>query len=594
MSLSRAARRREEKSQRKAQRNSGRLTLTQPHPLEELRSCLEGRSGQCLRGESEHRLRLRAGEQVEEALASADAYHAFSVCELVNRCWPTSPDTVLLWSRWHEFAGRTHLSRQLRAILRQVHPGQSLDRSSEPPYDEETAALEHYAAMEQHGQWDALLAASQYRLAHFPDSRACLHASLLASAMLGDAKALPKVAQLYASEGDFPSGYLLFRLQWLRGCADSTLSQRLQNWPEAEPEAQAELAHLQGDDARVLQLWQLHKERASGPLCHYAAVSLAHQNRWNEARECWREARRLTPGLIVAQRNLANAELPAEERLAAWPFEIQQLLDSQTLEHLLSVTDHSTMLDAYPNLLSLLPLWLDRGGPVGNTLGWRVLLQDKKRRAGWLLARLLKHVSPFLPSTTHEFSVDNEPVSLGSEELDEVDADVLRLLQSGAYTQAELLARQALQSYPDHAKLVHHLCVSLSEQGRESEMWSLQEENHRKHPDYFFAAAAFAARDIRDGRFDEAQERLSRLSQRDAFKLAEFRLLCELHFRLAILSRDQIHGEDWMRRWEQAESKLPEAAQKRPEHFTAILQLREAAYQTMRDLILSRGTRRDI
>ena len=378
---------------------------------------------------------------------------------------------------------------------------------------------------------------------------------------------------------------------------------------------QAEALSFLGDDQGVLaalegatRTGELEQSSNAALLYHLAAVAALRLGQEAEARRAWQQALHRSPGLELAQANLADLHQPVGERHAPWAYSLDYWVAPKILQamrtHLLAPAVRGgdealgralrRFARQHPTVVSLVPLLLDRGDPLGRELALK--LAGALRTPAVLAAlrdfafsqrgpdRLRQEAANILteaglieagPVRLWLGGAWQEVVVLGFEITDEPDPplpapaqepldEAVQALRQQDGAAAERWLQQALAVVPDAPTLLHNLASAYELQGRRTEAHALVREVHARYPDYLFARVGVARLLITDGQLDEAEALLLPLLQRRRVHTSEFAALCQAMMSLYRQRQQPEAVRSWFALWESADPDHPGIERWRP------------------------------
>ncbi|MBD2774975.1 tetratricopeptide repeat protein [Iningainema tapete] len=136
-----------------------------------------------------------------------------------------------------------------------------------------------------------------------------------------------------------------------------------------------------GDYNSILEIFEqakasgeLKSGRESAVFHHLVAVAMARLGQIPQARAQWQQALKQSPGFELARENLDDLKLPIGQRQGAWPFNMGNWMNKQTIEELANALKSNTTKDEqliakaterylaeHPHVAQLIPILLDRG-----------------------------------------------------------------------------------------------------------------------------------------------------------------------------------------------------------------------------------------
>lgn len=386
-----------------------------------------------------------------------------------------------------------------------------------------------------------------------------------------------------------------------------------------------------GDDAAVLDIFtqaeQADAVQHSGVnpyIYHLVAVAELRLGHESAAQQHWRQALGVSPAMNVAKENLADLRKPIGARHGPWAFELGQWLSQKVfldLQRLLkpmagTAGDKAVaqatrrFLQLHPEMVSLLPILLERGDPDGTKF---VVALVKMTRNPELLTALKDFAlsqrgsdslrfeaaqivsgAGLLPSgpvklwTKGEqhgvlllnFEIYSEPARRQhSAAVEKLLIKAIRAFQeSDDADLSETLLKQALGLEPGAPDILNNLAAAYSFQGRDQEAETIARQIYASHPDYFFARISMARFHIRDNELDQAGEMLTSLMARQRLHTSEFMALATAQIDLC-LARDQ---KDAARMWFDMLESID------PEHPTTDIYRRKLFKPTLQEMLRGR------
>lgn len=387
----------------------------------------------------------------------------------------------------------------------------------------------------------------------------------------------------------------------LAGCEEEAREyvKRLREAPIDKPDVcvkQAETFSFFGDDQAVLEAFRAAQEAGytssrnpdMAHLFHFAAVALARQGDWQQARKYWRQALNIDPKMDRAEENLADAKRPAAEREGPWAHALRSWMPQTTIEllsqHLAERSgsdDEAAAIDRFaqehPEIARLAPHLLDRGDPAARQFAIRYAEQldlpalraalldfcqsqrgsDVQRRdaAMWLSQKgelPSRRVRLWLDGQWRElelmgFEITSAPSGPPhSAEVDEWATQALQALRNKDGKRAEELLRKCLAIEPDMPDLHNNLAAAYEIQGRRDERRALVRQIHERWPDYFFGCIAFANMAVEERDYARAGALLEPLRQRSSLHATEFDGLALIYIRLFMSQGNQDAARSWL------------------------------------------------
>lgn len=358
------------------------------------------------------------------------------------------------------------------------------------------------------------------------------------------------------------------------------------------------------DDASVVEMWEAAQEANSdqeihaNPLFHHlVAVALARTGNTQKAIAEWQKTLRREPGFSLAQENLNNIRLPIALRHGAWPFHLDNWLSPsisldlrQTLDRQLGSRQEGKLIPAlrdflqrHPELMTILPRLLERGGPQGQefALGLTEQLKtpellnlvkdfalgqngpDQMRYRAAILAAEAKLISKdkvtlWLQGEWREiillaYQFREEPLVKHAKAVSELLQPALRLLHENTPTaaaEAEALLNQALELEPEAPDLLNNLSIALQQQGQLDACRALLGDIVTRFPDDVFASASLAKLHLLDENIEAAEALLQPFLSRDQFHFMEFSAFSDAYLELLLAKKLKEGAQGWLEIWE--------------------------------------------
>ncbi len=370
-----------------------------------------------------------------------------------------------------------------------------------------------------------------------------------------------------------------------------------------------------GDDQGVIDVFD-QAERSNHrnalkhePLIfHLAAVAEMRLGREEKARELWRRALKVAPGLDPARANFDDLKNPAGERDAPWPFPLTSWITRQAIDDLHEQLKLATgrggnegatqamrrYFEQHPELATLIPVLFDRGDSIARGLALRLAslaktpemleaLRDfalSQRGTDALRMEAAQIVSQadlipggyvrmWIQGEWREimllgFEIHGEPEGRLPLKVERLVSEGMQAVYAGEGAKGEQLLKQALEMAPGTPSILNNLAAAYSIQGKIEEGENLIEEIHRNFPDYLFGRTNLAVTYVHKGRVDEAEELISPLLQRKRLHFSELGALCGAQIEISLARKNRKAARDWFKMWEQADPDNPQLAQYRP------------------------------
>jgi tetratricopeptide (TPR) repeat protein len=376
----------------------------------------------------------------------------------------------------------------------------------------------------------------------------------------------------------------------------------------------AEAFSYMGDDQGVLDAFSA-AEQAEGPLLpqekavllHFVAVAAMRLGREEEARQHWRDALKGSPGMVLAEANLADLHLPVGQRNAPWAFSFPQWAPERVVRELAGQVARASRrgkdqeitrtvqryLGQHPEMVVLISIWLDRGDREARDFGLRLaLLAETPETLAVLRDFALSQRGPdavrmeaaqaatragILPSGPVRlwvrgewrevmavgYDIHNEPTWQHSPEVEAWLEEATIALSDHAPQQAEQLLRRALAVEPEAPDLINNLAVAYEQQGRRQEARELIRQMFEQYPDYPFARISMAQLTARDGNLEEAEALLRPLLERQRFHFSEFEAFCHAMIAVYVAGGNYDAARSWLEMWAATDPDDPRIAELR-------------------------------
>ena len=367
----------------------------------------------------------------------------------------------------------------------------------------------------------------------------------------------------------------------------------------------AEALSYVGDDQGVLdafsdaeQAGYLEPPFANPILYHMAAVAAMRLGREAHARRYWKQALKLSPGLELVRDNLSDLRKPVGQRHGPWSFSFPNWVTQKAIDdlgqHLEPAFRRNKKEEAvtraarrylrqHPEIVSLAPLLLDLGDPMGREFALHIsraagtpemqtalrdfaLSQrgpDEMRNEA---ARIASEAG-LLPSgpvrlwmqgewreiLLMAFELHDEPDPECEPQVEQWLAEATLALQRRDADEAERLLKQALEIQPDVPALLNNLAAAYEMQGRFPEAEVIVRQLHQRYPDYVFACTNLAQLCISRGKIDEAESLLKPLLTRRRFHFSEFAAFCVAQIQLFLAQDNLDSAHSWLDMWASAD-----------------------------------------
>jgi tetratricopeptide (TPR) repeat protein len=370
----------------------------------------------------------------------------------------------------------------------------------------------------------------------------------------------------------------------------------------------AEAFSFLGDDQAVLEAFESARhDREAGDLSsnavlyHFAAVAALRLDREEEARRHWRQALKLAPGLELAQQNLDDLSQPIGQRHAPWPFPFIEWMTQKSLDDLVKQVQPAVQrrsqsaitqavrryLKQHPEILSIIPVLLDRGDPGGRLQALRLAISAETPELNEVLrdfalsqrgpdalrlqAAQAALAAGLLPSrrvtlwssgewretALMEYTLHDEPVVSHGPQAERLLRRAIQSLHEGNANEAEGLLKQALEIEPDSPDVLNNLAVAYGALRRNKEAEALIHEIVERYPDYVFARVSLARTSILRRQLDRARALLEPLMERTRFHISEFANFCAAQAELYLAERNREAARTWLDMWSNVDPENP-------------------------------------
>ncbi|MBW4682429.1 MAG: tetratricopeptide repeat protein [Microcoleus vaginatus WJT46-NPBG5] len=365
----------------------------------------------------------------------------------------------------------------------------------------------------------------------------------------------------------------------------------------------AEAFSFLGDDQSVLDAFvgaektgSLETAVSSPFLYHLAAVAHLRQGNQDRARQYWQQALKINAGFGLAQSNLNDLNQPVSQRHCPWPFPLANWVSQHAVNELLeqvrsgfreddeeaATQTTQRYLQHHPEMVSLVPMLLDRGDPPGREFALRLAkmaktpemlealkdfaLSDRgpdesRHEASTVVssAGLLSAAEPvrmWMRGKWQEvllfgFEIDDEPVGTHDPQVMKWLAAAIAALKQQNPDEAERLLQQCLEIEPDDPSLLNNLATAYEQQKRKKEAYTLRHQIHERYPDYLFARLSIASQHLATGEIEAAEELLKPLLSRQRFHVSEFAAFCTVQMELSVAKGSPEAARSWLAMFEQ-------------------------------------------
>lgn len=330
---------------------------------------------------------------------------------------------------------------------------------------------------------------------------------------------------------------------------------------------------------------------------HWAAVALARTGDRKRAIAQWEKASQINPSFILAKENLEDIQNGVGQRHGAWPFNWQDWFKPKSVLAIRKAIEQSqssgksgnlqltlkNFLAEHPDVMSILPIILERGGPKGQdfvlstaeNLKTPDLLamiadfalsqngSDKWRNRAAALAIehnfLSRHINrlwlngEWREIMTLAYKFHNESLANHAKEIETCLKETLHILQTsdeGEANEVKSILNNALEEEFDTPNLLINLAEEYINQNLQEEGFHLIFDIANRFPDSVFAGVATAKLFIAKGDLEAAEIVLNPFIERERFHFMEFRAFCDAHVELLVAQKKLDVARSWLGLWE--------------------------------------------
>lgn len=370
----------------------------------------------------------------------------------------------------------------------------------------------------------------------------------------------------------------------------------------------AEALSYLGDDAGTLEAFEraqaadeLKGATSEALFYHLAAVAALRLDREAEARRHWKRALQVTPGLELAQENVADLNLPPEERHGPWPFALPNWMAGEALRTLATQIeavmqrDPEAPLEAavrawarrHPRIVALIPRLLERGDPDGRQLALQIAttLETPEMQTAlrdfalgkWgpdamrLKAMQIAQEAGLLPPgevrlwskgnwnevRLMNYEFHDEPLFHHPTPIQEQLQEAISIMQEGRLDEAERLLNQVRKIEPNAPDVLNNLAGVYSLQRRDKEAEILIRQSHALDPDYLFGRTNLAIILVHRGEIEEAKALIEPLLSRRRLHFSELASLALAQIELFIAEDMPDAAKIWLEMWEGVDPEHP-------------------------------------
>ena len=394
-----------------------------------------------------------------------------------------------------------------------------------------------------------------------------------------------------------------------RSYVEPLISSQADAWDGWTKKVEA-LSYL-ADDARVIEIYEQIKAQnpddqpVTGLFYHLVAVAYAQTGQDKIAKQLWRRALELEPQMAIAQNNIDDLLLPEGKRHGAWPMDLINWISPQAGEDLRQYIESvatsrksvtvapalKTYFKRHPEVLTLLPNILERGGPFGQEFmttmaeGTQLpelldiikdfaLGQKGNDQLRYQMARIAVQaglmpkgiIKLWLQGDWHEviltnYNISDEPSISHSKKVASLLQKAVPLIKQDddfdSIEEGIQYLKQALEIEPDSPDLLNNLAMAYQQLGDEETSNATLEEVSQRFPDYVFTAAALARRKVSEKDLDAAEALIKPCINREKFHYEEFAAYMDAQLTIALAKKQQAGVQSWLNMWEQVDPEHP-------------------------------------
>ena len=326
---------------------------------------------------------------------------------------------------------------------------------------------------------------------------------------------------------------------------------------------------------------------------HLLGVASMRLGNEAEARKHWEKAIELGPDTNWAEENLKDLSQPLEARNGPWAFPLGHWMSHEIHAELHAQIAKSgkhegslgknlqAFFQRHPEILSVLPVILERGDPKGRefVMGLAgvskmpelyalvdnfVLSSHGSDQQRMEALQLLQNAGVYERNTTRmylrgewteiaswNFEIYQEPESKHGDEVTELGIAAMEALHAREGEMAEALLKQALAIEPDSPDLLNNLAAAYAEQGRTEEMRTLVRQIHESYPTYFFGITNAATNAVWNGHIEEAKALVEPLLSQKRLHVSEFVALAKVQIQILLSENLVDSAKSWLGMWEE-------------------------------------------
>ncbi len=371
----------------------------------------------------------------------------------------------------------------------------------------------------------------------------------------------------------------------------------------------AETFSFFGDDRAVLDAFdEAHRAGCTKDktpevalLYHLAAVAHARQGRTATAKRLWHSAIKINPAFDLPSDNLEDGKRPPADRHGPWPFRLDYWIRKDIIAELAAAVEGSMrrrneeavgraarrFAAKHPQVVSLVPILLDRGDEAGREFAWRLamlvetpeLLQSLREfclsqrgpdamrleTANYLCRRGVLESEPtrlWLHGRWEDveligFEITTEPTGITRlPPVGDWSYDAVQAIHRGDGIQAETLLKKCLEREGDQPDLLNNLATAYQVQGRGEEAIQLVHSIHERWPDYFFGCISMSRIAVNKGDYTRAKQYLTPLRRRRVLHQTEFTAMCAAYVELFLGQRKLDVAKTWLDMWKEIDPDL--------------------------------------
>ena len=353
------------------------------------------------------------------------------------------------------------------------------------------------------------------------------------------------------------------------------------------------------DDQGILDSFQeaeksgiLDSAKINPLLYHLAGVAAMRLGEEKLARQYWQQALKLDSRFELAQENLEDSQQLISQRQGSWAFNLNSWITPQAFRDLTLLYEHDQSdeelaakdaaqryLQKHPEIVTLIPLLLDRGDEQGREFALGLALMadtpemqvalrdfaisqrgsDKMRQQAAQIASQAELFPPgpvrmWLQGEWREimllgFEVHDEQSTPHSPQVQKIARDAVAAIKQGNIEKGQRLLKQALKIEPDATDLQYNLAGTYERQGRSEEALEIIRQLHEQNPDYVFGRIGLAQFHMSKDELEEAEALLKPLISRQRFHYSEFDAFCHVQIELYVAQKNPDAARSWLEMW---------------------------------------------